>query len=534
MMISALLKASLLLLILFQLNFQLLTAQHGEDSLSLKVNTILNSNRKALKDYIANNNINQVLTPDGKTLLVLSIENNKPQVVKYIIHNNVYLNKKYNGLTPLMLSCSLGKLRITKLLLKAGANVNEKDSAGNTVLIISSIAQSNRFAKALLKHGASFGVRNYAQYNAKNIAVLNNNQVMSHYLQSYFERHLPAYIDGPYINFPGRKRVSITYIRHDSLHQHTINYNAYHKLVKPNIKIKGFTWDTTTYYIQKQFYREPSTYKNVSKLFVVGDVHGQCDSLIKLLQANQIIDKNNSWNFGKGHLIFLGDILDRGEEVTQALWLIYKLEREAEQHGGKVHLILGNHELMEMSGDQRYLSEKYHYTFKNLNINYQRNFTPKTLFGSWLRSKNTMIKVNDILFVHGGINPGLLNFNQPIDSINQMVYKYLNAKHKKDIPTGSFVNYIFGNEGPFWYRGLVAKNDVNPDIEDIDKILAYYKINRIIVGHTYLPQVSKFYDGKVIGTDVPFYLIPGKPIQALYIENNTYYLVNTSGEKELF
>ena len=74
--------------------------------------------------------------------------------------------------------------------------------------------------------------------------------------------------------------------------------------------------------------------------------------------AGKVIDTDLTWSFGDGHLVIVGDVFDRGPNVTECLWLIYRLEQEASAAGGAVHFLLGNHELMVMRGDLRYLNER--------------------------------------------------------------------------------------------------------------------------------------------------------------------------------
>ena len=87
------------------------------------------------------------------------------------------------------------------------------------------------------------------------------------------------------------------------------------------------------------------------------DVEGNFSALRKLLQANKIITEDFNWQFGKGHLVLIGDFFDRGEQVTELLWFIYSLEEKAKDAGGYVHFILGNHEIMNLSADLRYVNK---------------------------------------------------------------------------------------------------------------------------------------------------------------------------------
>ena len=77
------------------------------------------------------------------------------------------------------------------------------------------------------------------------------------------------------------------------------------------------------------FYPSKSIYKYVSKIAALSDIHGQYDLFITLLMNNEIIDKNLNWIFGKGHLVINGDIFDRGDQVNETLWFVYKLELQA-------------------------------------------------------------------------------------------------------------------------------------------------------------------------------------------------------------
>ena len=100
----------------------------------------------------------------------------------------------------------------------------------------------------------------------------------------------------------------------------------------------------------------PSKYNSSSeKIFVVSDIEGNFSFFERLLKSNRIIDDNFNWIFGKNHLVLLGDYFDRGTQVFESLWLIYKLEDDAEKQGGKVHFILGNHDIMNLEGDYRYV-----------------------------------------------------------------------------------------------------------------------------------------------------------------------------------
>ena len=137
------------------------------------------------------------------------------------------------------------------------------------------------------------------------------------------------------------------------------------------------------------------TYQGVEKLAAISDIHGQVDIFKALLRQHKVVDDNLDWRFGKGHLVITGDIFDRGDTVTEALWLVYKLEQQASAVGGKVHYLLGNHEYMVLRDDQSYLHPKYVYTASFFDHDLRKLFATNTVLGRWLRSKSTIIKIND-------------------------------------------------------------------------------------------------------------------------------------------
>ena len=98
-------------------------------------------------------------------------------------------------------------------------------------------------------------------------------------------------------------------------------------------------------------------WSNVSRVVAFADVHGAYDTLIALLQDLQVIDEEAHWSGGNTHLGSLGDLLDRGDDSRKVLDLIMRLQHEAAAAGGRVHAVLGNHEMMNMIGDLRYVSE---------------------------------------------------------------------------------------------------------------------------------------------------------------------------------
>lgn len=244
--------------------------------------------------------------------------------------------------------------------------------------------------------------------------------------------------------------------------------------------------------------------KKPQKTVVLSDPHGRLDCLVSLLQGNGVINHRLQWSFGKNHLVIIGDIFDRGKDVTAILWLCYQLEQEAESAGGRVSFLLGNHEALVLSGDLRYCKEKYRLLAEKSQLPYPAFFGPNTELGRWLATRNTIEVVGDYLFVHAGLGEAFYQLRPEISTVNQTISNALHLSKKERNSYSELTAFLYGSEGPLWYRGLVRTDEkYHPaNSRTLQGILTHYGVHRIFVGHTIFKEVSSFYDGKVIGVNV--------------------------------
>lgn len=250
------------------------------------------------------------------------------------------------------------------------------------------------------------------------------------------------------------------------------------------------------------------------KIAALSDIHGQFDLMLELLQANKVIDQAGNWSFGKGHLVLAGDVFDRGPKVTEALWLLYNLEAQAQQAGGAVHMLLGNHEVMTLANDLRYLNKKYQDNAAQLASSYPALYDQSTVLGNWLRSKPVMTIINDHLFLHAGVDADLLKYGKDIAAINQQMQRGL-AWSKPEIKSDETLAYLFGSQGPIWFRGYFKNEAQTPEV--LQQVLSHYQLQRIVVGHTTFDAIYQHYQGKVISIDSD--IKSGKRAQVLFIEH---------------
>ena len=240
-------------------------------------------------------------------------------------------------------------------------------------------------------------------------------------------------------------------------------------------------------------------------LFVVADTHGEYEILVSMLQKHGVVDQKLAWKFGRGRLVLLGDVFDRGPNQTEILWLLYQLEAEARRAGGGVHLVLGNHETMVLMGDLRYLNPKYVQTTDRLGFaSYSQLFDSTSVLGQWLRTLPTVLKINDLLFLHAGLSPALVDSRMSLADINGGVRLVLAGATPENDAQRERLSLLMGSAGPLWYRGYFAEQTSFPTAssEDVGRALEAFRARRILIGHTIVPAVTPLYDGKVIAVQV--------------------------------
>ena len=270
---------------------------------------------------------------------------------------------------------------------------------------------------------------------------------------------------------------------------------------------------------------KPSTFNNVNKIVALSDIHGQYDLLIKLLINNKIIDEDLFWIFGKGHFVVVGDIFDRGDKVNEVLWFLYDLEIQAKKKGGFVHILLGNHEYMVFQNDLRYIHSKYHKTPFLLGIEYKELYGKNTVIGKWLRSKPTIIKINDIMFTHAGISREFFSsVNFDLDKINRDMRESIDLSIDEMV-SNNFYNIYFGEKSLTWYRGYYYHDMTD---KQLNKLLDKIDAKHIVVGHSSSDNVLELYDNIVYCVDSSMKL--GEYGEILLIKNNVFYRGTLSGK----
>ncbi|WP_423188091.1 metallophosphoesterase [Alishewanella sp. d11] len=236
-----------------------------------------------------------------------------------------------------------------------------------------------------------------------------------------------------------------------------------------------------------------------SSLAVLSDIHGQYQLMQQLLQANKVVDEQGNWRFADGHLVVIGDVMGRGAQVTEILWWLYQLEQQAEQEGGQLHLLLGNHETMVFYNDLRYVNDKYQQVAAALGTDYSGLFSESSVLGQWLRSKPVLVQINDMLFVHAGLHPDYMALGMSLAEVNEQ-YRQSFGIAKEQLREVPILHFLYGSLGPLWYRGYFREENAISETL-LDQLLQTLQVRRIVVGHTSMDGVFSHFSGRVISVD---------------------------------
>jgi hypothetical protein len=276
------------------------------------------------------------------------------------------------------------------------------------------------------------------------------------------------------------------------------------------------------------------------RIIAVGDLHGDYAAWLTIARAAGVMNAKNHWSGGKTTLVQMGDITDREPDSLQIIRSLQQLQREAPRKGGKVVVILGNHEAMNLLGDNRYTTAGeyaafvdsgstarrdrvyqvnqarfeagYHATDAKLTgdaikqawiaahplgwVEHRLAWQPNGELGKWATSNPAVAKIGDSLFAHGGISAEYAKL--PLADLNHRVAVAM------ALADDSANSVLTDPLGPLWYRGLTgadadaeaerariapAAKGPRPTIDqELTMVLTAYGAKRIVIAHT--PSLS--------------------------------------------
>jgi len=270
----------------------------------------------------------------------------------------------------------------------------------------------------------------------------------------------------------------------------------------------------------------PCAIETTERVVAVGDVHGAHDRFAAILRQAGLIDARERWSGGRAILVQTGDVLDRGPDSRRVVDLLRRLEGEAARAGGRVYALLGNHEVMRIVADLRYVSEGEYAAFRSLESEELREryystvvsrakaaatgagvgfdepgfrtrfigatpfglvemliaFGPRETYGRWVRDRLTMVRINGIVFLHGGTSPAVAALG--CAAINATVRTELAMASAGTDPQELLLKTLIGrDDGPLWYRGL-AEGEAVLATPEVDTVLQALDARAVVIGHT--------------------------------------------------
>jgi hypothetical protein len=372
---------------------------------------------------------------------------------------------------------------------------------------------------------------------------------------------------------------------------------------------------------------------DTSRIVAVGDIHGDFDAFVQILQRAGIIDAARRWIAGKTTLVQTGDFTDRGPKVRETMDFLMDLEQQATSAGGRVAVLLGNHEGMNLIGDLRDVTPAIYSTFADAQsekrreaaysayvkwceshasqfqqapkiyqavskadwtaahplgyVEYRAAFGPDGRYGRWLRTKPALLQLNDIVFLHGGLNPD--RSPRRLDEVNRqvttelrrwdeyqkrmldrkMILPYFNltevlgaaqvesqlaalaarsaAQDRGGLPANDDpigLKGLLGIEswslihpdGPLWFRGF-STWPADTGTEQVRVLKERYNVRYFVAGHT-IPdsrRITPRFSGSVflIDTGMLSSYFSGGRASALEIQNGTFTAITAEGRTPL-
>jgi hypothetical protein len=297
-----------------------------------------------------------------------------------------------------------------------------------------------------------------------------------------------------------------------------------------------------------------SVFSDVGRILAIGDLHGNYPGFKRILHEAGILDIHGHWRARDTHLVQLGDILGRGGEPGKIFRLLKRLEGEAPEFGSRVHVLLGNHEAMCMSGLILYNTMEEFQDLvgedllgtsdmpksgpdwtavkastadaaeadasqaavareeagdnrgrkgaapdpklgKRLDMLGCRQFraalSPHGKVGSWLLGHDSAVSINGNLFVHGGLNRA--HGCMPLEKLNDRVRTELSDDGAPDAGK----DLMLRRDGPQWNRDFTLGRNAAREAE-LAEVLDYHGCARMVVGHTPTSCIDPSHAGRIL------------------------------------
>lgn len=258
------------------------------------------------------------------------------------------------------------------------------------------------------------------------------------------------------------------------------------------------------------------------RVVAVGDLHADLQTTLAVLQLAQVVDAEGHWSGGTATLVQTGDVTDRGPDSKEVIELLMRLEQEAAQAGGRVVALLGNHEVMNLTGDLRYVSPQDVEDFGTAEAR-AAAFSEQGALGAWLLQRDAVARVGDVVYVHGGVSERFAD--RGVDGLAEQVRAALHGQASPE---------VLGEEGPLWYRGYLQAPEPLACAE-LGRALQALGARRMVVGHTTQRsgRVAARCGGQLLGIDTGISRHYGAQLAAVELIDGDARVLYPSGAEDL-
>jgi len=275
--------------------------------------------------------------------------------------------------------------------------------------------------------------------------------------------------------------------------------------------------------VKKTIRRKRGGREPAGALVAIGDLNGADAVLVEILRGTGLMDARARWTGGSSQLVQMGDVFNRGPGARRALQLLLRLQGEARRAGGRVTVLLGNHEVMTALRHEGYCTEDEYLSFATreerkrwparveramlrLLLDHpaqgpilpleprleawkishvpgqaalRRELGPRGRLGQRLRRLPVAHRAMGCVFVHGGLLPQWAELG--IDGLNQYAEREWRQApaFMRRLPMGSLFR---DPDGPLWNRALARGAPGAAAL--VRRSLALLDAERMVVGHT--------------------------------------------------
>jgi hypothetical protein len=263
------------------------------------------------------------------------------------------------------------------------------------------------------------------------------------------------------------------------------------------------------------------------RIVAIGDLHGDVSATRAALRLAGALGTDDHWVGGALVVVQTGDQLDRGDDEPEVLDLLERLSVEAAEAGGALHALNGNHEVMNVQGDFRFVTPDGFRDYAKTEADgvtsdvppEQRGrasaFQPGGVVAKQLAKRRAIVQIGENVFVHGGLFRKHVRYG--IGRINREIQEWMEGASLRGAP-----DVATSRDGPLWLR---AYSDGTPWLgacAELEVVLEWLAATRLVVGHTLQEQgINDACNSRLWRIDVGLTRYYGNPPSVLEITGDT-------------